>query len=67
MPSDVKGAGLLARGWLASKDAAAWEARLPASGHAGGRHLRVERVWLAEWAWRLAAGGGIPKQTCFLV
>ena len=36
MPSGVRGAGLGAWGWLASKDAAAWEARLPASGQAVG-------------------------------
>lgn len=41
MPSGVRGAGLGAWGWLAPKDAAAWEARLPASGQAGGRRLRV--------------------------
>ena len=57
MPSGVRGAGLGAWGWLAPKDAAAWEARLPASGQAGGRRLRVETVWLAERAWRLATGG----------
>lgn len=44
------------RGWtrswalLASKDAAAWEARLPASGQVGRRRLRVETAWLAERA-----------------
>ena len=47
-------------GPAASQWAGGWEAPQ------GGRRLRVETVWLAERAWRLAAGG-TPKQTCFLV